>query len=119
MIRSVERYPSETIVIVHAKIRKSPKRVKNATIHTHEFEVYEIHKVADLAENVPFSVYDAENINRDKEEVDEEGDEAEEESTLSPRASEDISRRSQDLLSRSECAGRSTPFPQLIIQQVA
>jgi aspartyl-tRNA synthetase len=111
MIRSVERYPSETIVIVHAKIRKSPKRVKNATIHTHEFEVYEIHKVADLAENVPFSVYDAENINRDKEEVDEEGDEAEEESTLSPRASEDISRRSQDLLSRSECAGRSNPFP--------
>jgi hypothetical protein len=72
MVRSVEHYPSETIVVVYAMLRKAPKRVKNATIHDYELEVYEIHKVGDLTENVPFTVYDAENINRDKEEIDEE-----------------------------------------------
>jgi len=74
MVRSVEHYPSETIVVVIAKVKKAPKRVKNATIHEHELEVYEVHKVGNLTENVPFTVYDAENINRDKEEV-EDGDE--------------------------------------------
>lgn len=70
MVRSVEHYPSETIVVVIAKVRKAPKRVKNATVHDQELEVYEVHKVGNLTENVPFTVYDAENINRDKEDED-------------------------------------------------
>lgn len=115
MVRSVERYPNETIVVVHAKLRKAPQRIKNATVHDYELEVYEVHKVVSLAENVPFSVYDAENINRDKEDADE-GDDAGEEisSPISPldseslssqdlsRRSTDMSRVSQDLLSRSK-----------------
>jgi hypothetical protein len=119
MVRSVERYPSETIVIVHAKLRKAPQRVKNATVHDYELEVYEVHKVVSLAENVPFSVYDAENINRDKEDVDEGDDAGEETSTPispldseevsmksqeQPRRSTDMSRFSQDLMSRSKPA---------------
>ncbi|TVY92650.1 Aspartate--tRNA ligase, cytoplasmic [Lachnellula willkommii] len=72
MVRSVEHYPSETIVVAYALLRKAPHRVKNATIHDYELEVYEIHKVGDLTENVPFTVYDAENINRDTEDVDDE-----------------------------------------------
>ncbi|TVY59555.1 Cytoplasmic aspartate--tRNA ligase, partial [Lachnellula suecica] len=72
MVRSVEHYPSETIVVVYALLRKAPKRVKNATIHDYELEVYEIHKNGELTENVPFTVYDAENINRDREEPDDE-----------------------------------------------
>ena len=74
MVRSVEHYPSETIVVVIARVRKAPKRVKNATVHEYELEVWEVHKVVDLTENVPFTVYDAENINRDREEVDDEDD---------------------------------------------
>ncbi|TVY55656.1 Aspartate--tRNA ligase, cytoplasmic [Lachnellula cervina] len=72
MVRSVEHYPSETIVVAYALLRKAPHRIKNATIHDYELEVYEIHKVGDLTENVPFTVYDAENINRDTEDVDDE-----------------------------------------------
>ena len=114
MVRSVEHYPSETIVVVHGKLRKAPKRVKNATIHDYEIDVYEVHKVSNLTENVPFTVYDAENINRDKEDVAEDNiDDAEEETpvqspqvqspeTRSPRSSTDLSRLSQDLLSKSE-----------------
>jgi hypothetical protein len=123
MVRSVEHYPSETIVVVYAMLRKAPKRVKNATIHDHELEVYEIHKVGDLTESVPFTVYDAENINRDKEEVDDE--EIEDASLMSDanntpsgakspaddlnkpsRTSTDLSRFSLDKLTgggRSEC----------------
>jgi aspartyl-tRNA synthetase len=102
MVRSVERYPHETIVVVHAKLRKAPQRIKNATIHDYELEVYEVHKVVNLAENVPFSVYDAENINRDKEDVDEGDDAGEETSTpMSPLESEDVSLKSQDLSRRS------------------
>lgn len=124
MVRSVERYPLETIVIVHAKLRKAPQRIKNAAVHDYELEVYEVHKVISLKENVPFSVYDAENINRDKEDADEgddAGDDAGEEPSTpaSPapgvdaegvsmksqdlsRRSTDMSRVSQDLLSRSK-----------------
>ncbi|KAG9230887.1 putative aspartyl-tRNA synthetase, cytoplasmic [Amylocarpus encephaloides] len=76
MVRSIEHYPSETIVVVHAKLRKAQKRVKNATIHDYELDVLEVHKVGDLAENVPFSVYDAENINRDREDNDDEDDDS-------------------------------------------
>lgn len=116
MVRSIEHYANETIVVVIAKVRKAPKRVKNATIHDQELEVYEVHKVSDLTENVPFTVYDAENINRDKEEADDD----EEDGSLSsffpstndtpkkgtprdsppkggtPRASTDLSRLSVD-----------------------
>jgi hypothetical protein len=76
MVRSVEHYPSETIVVVIARVRKAPKRVKNATVHDHELEVWEVHRVGELTENVPFTVYDAENINRDKEDIDDEDDDS-------------------------------------------
>jgi hypothetical protein len=76
MVRSIEHYPSETIVVVIARVRKAPKRVKNATVHDHELEVWEVHRVGELTENVPFTVYDAENINRDKEDVEDEDDES-------------------------------------------
>lgn len=109
MVRSVEHYPSETIVVVHGKLRKAPNRVRNATIHDYELDVYEVHKVANVTENVPFTVYDAENINRDKEDVaEEEVDDAGEDSTLqsptvgTPRSSTDLSRLTQDLSSKSE-----------------
>ncbi|KAH8805694.1 aspartyl-tRNA synthetase-like protein [Xylogone sp. PMI_703] len=74
MVRAIEHYQSETIVIVTGRVRKAVQRVKNATIHDYELDVFEVHRTARLTENVPFSVYDAENINRDKEESDEEGD---------------------------------------------
>jgi hypothetical protein len=110
MVRSVEHYPSETIVVVHGKLRRAPKRVKNATIHDYEIKVYELHKVSNLTENVPFTVYDAENINRDKEDVAEDQvDDAEENNTpivtpgtASPQSSTDVLRLSPGLLSRSE-----------------
>jgi aspartyl-tRNA synthetase len=72
MVKSIERYSHETIVVVHGKLRKAPKPVKNATIHDYELDIYEVHKVTGLSENVPFSVYDAENINRDKPDLDDE-----------------------------------------------
>ncbi|POS86849.1 hypothetical protein EPUL_001766 [Erysiphe pulchra] len=65
MVRYVGHLPSETLVLVRAKLREAPNRVINVTIHNYEFEVYEIHKIGDLSENVPFTVYDAENIGRD------------------------------------------------------
>lgn len=74
MVRSVEHYPIETIVAVNAKLRKAIKRVKNATIHDYELEVFQVHKIGDLTENVPFTVYDAENINRDKEDAEDDED---------------------------------------------
>jgi ergosteryl-3beta-O-L-aspartate synthase len=76
MVRSVEHYPSETIVVVIARVRKAPKRVKNATVHEHELEVWEVHKVGELTENVPFTVYDAENINRDREDIEDDDEES-------------------------------------------
>lgn len=133
MVRSVEHYPSETIVVVLAKIRKAPKRVKNATVHDFELEVYEVHKVGSLTENVPFTVYDAENINRDKEEADDDDDEG----SLSglypsgsgngspkdtpkdtpkegtPRASTDLSRISVDKVRHSTALSRSKCFPKV------
>jgi hypothetical protein len=107
MVRSIEHYPSETIVIVHAKLRKAMKRVKNATIHDYELDVLELHKVGDLAEHVPFTVYDAENINRDKEDADDdEEDDAEDSSIKSPtypadRDSIDVGRRSTEGVRKS------------------
>ena len=67
MVRSIEHNPSETIVVVTARVRKALQTVKNATIHDQELDVLEIHRVTQLSEHVPFTVYDAENINRDKE----------------------------------------------------
>jgi len=90
MVRSIEHYPSETIVVVHAKVRKALQKVKNATIHDYEFEVYEVHRVTELSENVPFTVYDAENINRDKEDR---------EDYESPDDEDDVSLNSADLKS--------------------
>jgi aspartyl-tRNA synthetase len=123
MVRSVEHYPSETIVVVHGKLRKAPQRVKNATIHDYEIDVYEVHKLSSLAENVPFTVYDAENINRDKEDVAEDNiDDAGEDSTVqspqsqSPRSSTDLSRLSQDLLSRSKFFGTTFGLKMLTLR---
>ncbi|KAG4429325.1 hypothetical protein IFR05_015193, partial [Cadophora sp. M221] len=117
MVRSVEHYPSETIVVVHAKLRKALKRVKNATVHDYELEVYEVHKVGNLTEHVPFTVYDAENINRDRDDVEDDDDA---ESSLypsaadtpkdtprdspkvgTPRSSTDMIRASTDIIRRS------------------
>lgn len=102
MVRSVEHYPLETIVVVHGKLRKAEQRVKNATIHGYEFDVYEVHKVGNLTENVPFTVYDAENINREKDDFDEEVDDTllddsarqstESSGKNTPRASTDLAR---------------------------
>lgn len=72
MVRYVEHLPSETLVLVRAKLREAPHIIKNATIHNYEFEVHEIHKISDLTENVPFTVYDAENISRGRDDDEEE-----------------------------------------------
>lgn len=118
-------------MVVYGQLRKAQKRVKNATIHDYEIEVYEIHKVGDLTESVPFTVYDAENINRDQEDAeDEEGDgDGEDVSLFSgsdtpsgskspitvPRSSADLSRIPLDKLdkfigSRSEYRPRIRVF---------
>jgi ergosteryl-3beta-O-L-aspartate synthase len=68
MVRSVEHYPIESIVLVKAKLRRPPQEVKNATIHDAEFEIMEIHLLSTLAAHVPFTVYDVENSNRLEEE---------------------------------------------------
>ena len=91
-------------MVVQAKLRKAPKPVKNATVHDYELEIYEIHKLATLTENVPFTVYDAENINREKEDAEDEVDDAEEETPNdTPRQSGEWARvaNKENLLSRS------------------
>lgn len=128
MVRSVEHYAAEGIVVVHGKLRKAPKRVKNATIHDYEIDVYEVHKVSSLTENVPFTVYDAENINRDKEDVAEdnkddtkEDDSKTQSAVLSPQSespeiSTDLSHLSQELLSRTslDVQRRERALPQRV-----
>ncbi|EKD18052.1 uncharacterized protein L3040_004048 [Drepanopeziza brunnea f. sp. 'multigermtubi'] len=113
MVRSIEHYVSETIVVVHGKLRKSLQRVKNATIHDYEIDVYEVHKVGDLTENVPFTVYDAENINREKDDNDDEDDDdslypsgssldtPKESKFGTPRSSVDMFRVSSDAIRKS------------------
>ncbi|KAL3423405.1 aspartyl-tRNA synthetase [Phlyctema vagabunda] len=106
MVRSIEHYPAETIVVVTGNIRRAPQKVKNATVHDFEIEVSEIHRVTQLAENVPFTVYDAENINRDKEDVEKEEDSSSAgediSSSASPRSSmAPSSRTSVDMISRN------------------
>ena len=118
MVRSVDHHPPETIVVVHAKLRKAMKKVKSASVHDYEFEVYEVHKVVNLTEHVPFTVYDAENINRESEDLDEDMDElslpgASDEKPKSPKDSPKGSpRASQDISRTSEVGSRSThPSP--------
>lgn len=62
MVRAVEHYPIETIVLVKGRVRRPPAAVTATTIHDAEIAVEEIHVVARVAEHVPFTVYDAENI---------------------------------------------------------
>jgi DNA primase large subunit len=101
MVRSVEHYPVETIVLVHAKLRKAAQRVKNATIHDYELDVSEVHKISSLSEHVPFSVYDAENIHRENEDL-EDDDEVDDTAVISENSSEqDTPRESKDLGRRS------------------
>ncbi|CAL3969085.1 unnamed protein product [Diplocarpon coronariae] len=119
MVRSIEHYPSETIVVVHAKLRKALKRVKNATIHDYELEVYEVHKVGDLTEHVPFTVYDAENINRERDDNEDDDDDSldptgsapetpKESKEGTPRSSADLARRASKNIRRS-MVGRVSP----------
>ncbi|KFX93203.1 hypothetical protein O988_06934, partial [Pseudogymnoascus sp. VKM F-3808] len=64
MVRAVIHYPSESIVLVKGIIRSPPWLVQTATIHDAEIMVLEIHLISQLSENVPFTVYDAENIGK-------------------------------------------------------
>lgn len=61
-MRAVEHYPTETIVLVKGNVRRPPTEVKAPTIHDAEIAVEEIHVISTVTENVPFTVYDAENI---------------------------------------------------------
>jgi hypothetical protein len=74
MVRSVEHYPPESIVLVKGKIRRPPQAIKNATIHDAEIDVLEIHLLSHLTENVPFTVYDAQNIAKFEREGEKDGD---------------------------------------------
>jgi len=93
MIRVVEHYPPESIVLVKGKVRQPPQPVQNATIHKTEILILEIHLVSQLTEHVPFTVYDAENIGKlaKKEDQEEEG-----ESDVEEISAEEISTSSQD-----------------------
>lgn len=62
MVRAVEHYPTETIVLVTGMVRKPPTPVKATTVHDAEIGIQEIHVISRVTENVPFTVYDAENI---------------------------------------------------------
>lgn len=62
MVRAVEHYPVETIVLVKGNVRRPPTSVKATTIHDAEIAVEEIHVISKVTEHVPFTVYDAENI---------------------------------------------------------
>lgn len=64
MVRTVEHYYAETIVLVTGKIRPPPQKVKNATIHDAEIQVFEVHLLTKMTEHVPFTPYDAENANK-------------------------------------------------------
>jgi aspartyl/asparaginyl-tRNA synthetase len=66
MVRSVEHYQSESIVLVRGKVRQPLQTVKNTVIHDAEIDILEIHLVSHLTENVPFTVYDAENITKNQ-----------------------------------------------------
>jgi hypothetical protein len=111
MVRAVEHYPIETIVLVKAKIRRPPQKVKNATIHDAELDIQEIHRVTQLTEHVPFTVYDAENITRNVDGDDSSDDEGPDAKSpiSSPRSSQDISRSSrtsQDVIRSGSRSGR-------------
>lgn len=64
MVRAVLHYPLESIVLVKGRIRSPPESIHSATIHDAEIQVQEIHLISQLSENVPFSVYEAENIGK-------------------------------------------------------
>lgn len=108
MVRSVEHYPIESVVLVTGMIRKPPQEVKHASIHNAEIQIHEIHLLSHLTENVPFTVYDAENILNLKYQADHDSTDDEEGATTPHRASMQSSRNrdsiSQDR-SRSQSAG--------------
>ena len=113
MVRSVEHYPAETIVLVSAKLRKAAQRVKNATIHNYEMDVYEVHKISTLTEHVPFGVYDAENIHRENEDMEDE-DGIDDSAVISETSSgQDTPRESKDLGRRSGVNSKSKIFKRL------
>lgn len=75
MVRSVEHYPPESVVLVTGRVQRPPQDVKTTTIHNAEIVVHEIHLISQLTENVPFTVYDAENILHLKSDDDDSSDE--------------------------------------------
>lgn len=62
MVRAVEHFPVETIVLVKGRVTRPPAAVKATTVHDAEIQVAEIHVISRVTEHVPFTVYDAENI---------------------------------------------------------
>lgn len=64
MVRAVLHYPLESIVLVKGKVRSPPDTIHTATIHNAEIQIQEIHRISQLSEHVPFSVYEAENIGK-------------------------------------------------------
>ncbi|KFY27476.1 hypothetical protein V493_03460 [Pseudogymnoascus sp. VKM F-4281 (FW-2241)] len=79
MVRAVLHYPLESIVLVKGKIRSPPEPVHSTTIHDAEIQVHELHLISQLSEHVPFSVYEAENIEKFSHKEGEESGESDEE----------------------------------------
>jgi aspartyl/asparaginyl-tRNA synthetase len=78
MVRTVEHYDIESIVLVTGEIRRPPAQVKNATIHDAEIAVMKVHLISGTSENVPFTVYNAENVGREDKEGEDSSEEDEE-----------------------------------------
>lgn len=87
MVRSVEHLPTETVVLVTGKLRRPPQEVKGATIHNAELDVLEIHVVSKLTQHVPFTPYDAENVNLNTREDEGSGSSGDEEEVSDHRKS--------------------------------
>lgn len=104
MVRAVERYPAESIVLVKGRVQRPPQPIKTASIHDAEVVVHEIHLISHLTENVPFTVYDAENILHLKTTDEDSSDE--ETGTSTPRKSMQSS-RSADSDSDEQSRSRS------------
>jgi ergosteryl-3beta-O-L-aspartate synthase len=114
MVRSIERYPLECIVLVTAKIRRPFQTVKNATIHDAEFEILEIHLVSTLTEHVPFTVYDVDNKNKieDRRESESDSESSHVDEAHRGRSSLDVEKkrasRTQNRSKRSDVLGNCT-----------
>ncbi len=109
MVRTVEHFPAESIVLVTAEIRRPPRRVEGATIHDAEFDVLEIHLLSTLTEHVPFTVYDAENMNRIVKVGDEESTESDDNEDGGESTQDDESKRGRSSLQIEDIHQLSLP----------